>query len=263
MREWHRKAVELFKQGKRPRQIAEELNQSSRQVRRVLSRHGFDLSIRPRQPKYNYDIHFFKHIDTEAKAYFLGLLAADGYMLEGNKNQGFRIKLYLIDREMLVKFGEAIGWTNPTIQKSTGTGWQITVSSHTMFEDLGQLGVVPRKSLILKFCDRVPDDLIRHYIRGYFDGDGCVSWVRTRVGPRLYLTFAGTNEMLTEIESYLHLKLGVKKKRIYTRPNQRIHILQYTSQPEVATIATHFYRNATYFLQRKFNIISSVLKNAE
>ena len=43
--------------------------------------------------------------------------------------------------------------------------------------DLINKGRVPRKSLILKFPteEQVPRGLIRHFIRGYFDGDGWFS----------------------------------------------------------------------------------------
>jgi hypothetical protein len=261
--EWHRKASDLFTARMRPRQIAEKLGKSPRQVRRVLNAQGRDLTEGQSLPRLGYDHHFFHQIGTEAKAYFLGLLAADGYMLEGNKNQGYRVRLSLVDKSILLRFVEAIGLENPTLQRHWTKGWTLTIASRIMFEELCALGVVPRKSLVLGFCNQVPYELRQHYIRGYFDGDGCASWVKTRVGPRLYLIFAGTFKMLSGIEQHFRLELAVGRKEIYARPNERIRILQYTSQKEIAVIGVYLYRHATYFLQRKFDSVSKILLHSD
>lgn len=46
-----------------------------------------------------------------------------------------------------------------------------------MANDLINLGCIPRKTLVLKFPNEstVPKQLIKHFIRGYMDGDGCIS----------------------------------------------------------------------------------------
>lgn len=54
---------------------------------------------------------------------------------------------------------------------------RIQISSKTLTADLLKLGCTPRKSLTLKFPNDgifKSNDLIRHFIRGYFDGDGSV-----------------------------------------------------------------------------------------
>ena len=117
MKPWHKSAIELFQSGERPSQIARELEQSPRQVRRVLTANGIDLSDGQLLPRGEYVYDFFKEINSESKAYFLGLLSADGYLLEGNKNQGYRIKLSLIDRDILLDFASAIGIANPKIHR--------------------------------------------------------------------------------------------------------------------------------------------------
>lgn len=263
MKPWHQRALEYFSAGKRPAQIANELEQSPRQVRRVLSKNGMDLSDGQRLPRSEYDFRFFKEIDSEAKAYFLGLLAADGYLLEGNENQGYRIKLCLIDCESLLDFAGAVGIKNPKIYRKGINGWEISISSQTMFFDLGALGVTPRKSLTLEFCRRVPDQFVRHYIRGYFDGDGCASWVRIRRYRYLHLNFAGTFEMLSAIENYLRAALQLAPKKIYSRPLQRIRVLQYTSQSDVSRVAMHLYGKSQYFMRRKYEIVTGVMNTPE
>ncbi len=119
---------------------------------------------------------YFNTIDTEAKAYWLGLLFADGYNYEARD----RVVLTLAqtDIEILERFARDIGYVNqiytvipklPNCQPLR----TVTINSRTMSEALARLGCVQRKSLILEIPS-IPDDLMRHFMRGYFDGDGCI-----------------------------------------------------------------------------------------
>ncbi len=94
-----------------------------------------------------------------------------------------------------------------------------------MFEDLCKHGCVPNKSLILEFPKTVPSDLIHHFIRGYFDGDGSVfitrkKWIRTpKTLPRIEYTdyigisFNGTKELLEGINEHFYISTVSKEKR--------------------------------------------------
>ena len=55
------------------------------------------------------------------------------------------------------------------------TPFRLTVNSYTLCQDLEKYGIVPRKSLILKFPNNISDEMLPHIIRGYFDGDGSIS----------------------------------------------------------------------------------------
>jgi hypothetical protein len=52
----------------------------------------------------------------------------------------------------------------------------LTFSSREMCKDVEKLGGIKHKSLILEFpsFDIVPEKYMSHFIRGYFDGDGCI-----------------------------------------------------------------------------------------
>ena len=65
-----------------------------------------------------------------------------------------------------------------------------------MFNDLIKQGCVPNKSLILTFPNKyqVPKNLINHFIRGYFDGDGSIyEYSKTHAGS---ISFIGTESVL-------------------------------------------------------------------
>ena len=94
-----------------------------------------------------------------------------------------------------------------------------------MYNDLIKQGCVPRKSLILTFpnTNQVPENLINHFIRGYFDGDGSISYgIRERYSVRkkqnlkriaVKADFVGTKEMLNEINKRVNFNDLEKEKR--------------------------------------------------
>lgn len=81
---------------------------------------------------------------------------------------------------------------------------RFAVSNKKLVSDLIKLGCVPCKSLILTFPNKEifkTDDLVKHFIRGYFDGDGCISYSSNKYyKPRC--SILGTRSILENIEKY-------------------------------------------------------------
>src|SRR5699024_9205607 len=132
--------------------------------------------------KYKINHNFFDEIDTEEKAYWLGFLYADGCVRE---DRGcFRLGLQARDVRHLEKFRESLD-SNHTIKETNKVtnekiyyGNYIFIHSKKLVKNLVEKGCFENKSLTLKFpsYDIVPKHLIYHFIRGYFDGDGSVSY---------------------------------------------------------------------------------------
>jgi len=124
-------------------------------------------------------------------AWVLGYIAADGCVMN-YKNKPY-FNLPSIDKETLEKVKRAMDSEHPIhIQSKPGvryfqtdgkyhycsnTQYQFLVSRRTIVEDLIKLGITPRKSNTLQMPP-VPQKYLRHFIRGYMDGDGFIS--RTR-----------------------------------------------------------------------------------
>jgi hypothetical protein len=135
---------------------------------------------------------FFNVIDTEEKAYWLGFIFADGYISfsESNMKKGqlattycTGIKLQWSDREHLKKFNKSISGNYKVFKeishpdgfrKNTTEAAKILVYSQQMYNDLNKY-FDRDKTYTAKFPN-IPEDLIRHFIRGYFDGDGCFTF---------------------------------------------------------------------------------------
>jgi len=120
-------------------------------------------------------------------AYVLGFFAADGYMI-ANKRGAHFIDFYSNDREILEKIRKIIASDHTITIRSRQNehqknSYRLQIGSKVWFKDLTKLGFVQNKSLVLRF-PTVPVQYRSHFIRGYFDGDGCVSfgryWVKNR-----------------------------------------------------------------------------------
>jgi hypothetical protein len=121
----------------------------------------------------NFDENYFETIDAEEKAYFLGFISADGCVIERNGNcRVLSIHINKQDIDILEKFKKEINYEGEiSMGKSRSRMCTIFCTSMKMFNDLSKYNVTPRKSRILKF-PKLPENMIHHYMRGYFDGDG-------------------------------------------------------------------------------------------
>lgn len=166
--------------------------------------------------KYYYNSDFFQDIDTEEKAYWLGFLYADGcinrmYRNEKLKAMDLELGLCREDETHIEKFLNSLE-SNVEIKHKTiklnGRIYEasrVQICSTKMCRDLIDKGCTPTKSLTLEFpnTETVPQDLIRHFVRGYFDGDGCVSINDKNI---IIANFVGTSDMLHGISDFLMQK---------------------------------------------------------
>jgi hypothetical protein len=129
---------------------------------------------------------FFKNIETELQAYLLGLHASDG-SLDKVRNT-FRIKMSDVDKETIdlykiispnARTFEVGNYSSiKTIRNRhihTGNIYGIEINSIILINDLINLGFGFRKTYSENHLPDIPKHLIRHFIRGYFDGDGCIT----------------------------------------------------------------------------------------
>jgi hypothetical protein len=249
--------IESYNSGLKVNDILSMFNISSvRQLQRILKRGGRDKIIPGK--KYNFNESFFEKIDTENKAYWLGFLFADGFVRKRGNSFNIELKLASRDRNHLLKFKEAIESNNKikdsfikrtykskdVIYYSSG----LCLSSKKMFQDLERHGCVERKSLILEPPKNVSEDLIPHFIRGYFDGDGYISNYILRSKKEYKIGILGTQCLLEWINKILSQN-GLSKRKINFR--NKISIIQYNKKDK-DLFFDYLYKNANIFLERKY-----------
>ncbi len=216
-------------------------------------------------PKYKINSYFFESIDNEVKAYWLGFLYADGCM---TKTGGINLLLSTDDRNHLQKYKIDLGIENPiedTISKikNSKTGYQhaskVRVTDKKLYSDLVKLGCTRLKTLTLRFPspNQVPEVLIRHFIRGYFDGDGSV-WEALISGGKyksLQCGITSTYDIVMNIKKVL-LAVGISKVETVPHPHSGasgIYILRIRRNNDVIKFYNYIYQNSTVYMDRKKN----------
>lgn len=160
--------------GKTSAELAKEFRCCVSTIDRLCHRYGIALPVikHARLRKKTFDTRFFKTINTEQKAYILGFISADGGR---DRNWGIKISLHPKDSELLYRFSEILKCNYKPVLVENGTRVKLSLYDVDMVKDLEKYGVVERKTFTLPFAKNVPENLIRHYLRGMFDGDGSFS----------------------------------------------------------------------------------------
>ena len=256
------KVIELYNSGYSLNQLQSIIGSSKSQIRGYLLANNIKIrgSKKNFTPQYNtlcgsksgkrFNDRIFEKIDTEEKAYWLGFFYADGYVIEKGNIVG--ITLQAKDVEHLHKFNRFVEMTENNVKyhpKKTKERiydlyrWEI--GNFNLYQSLVKNGCVPRKSLILKFPNEtiLPKNLIKHFIRGYFDGDGCVCLTnKTRE-----ISILGTAEMLNEIKNIT----GIFKQKVNKPKNKNIYQLNQFNE-NAFNFLKYIYEDATIYLNRKY-----------
>ena len=199
-----------------------------------------------------YDFNIFNKIDTEEKAYWLGFLYADGYITNSKGNCRVSLCLKKDDYEHVLKFKNFLNIPNEITLKTNkmGDAYRITFRNKQIVSDLINLGCVPNKSLILKFptSEQVPNNLIRHFMRGYFDGDGYLG-LRTNNKFKIRGSILGTEEFVLEFLKVLSIDKNPKKcNNIFTFEFRYLELLKFCE---------FVYDDCTVYLERKYQIFKN------
>ena len=169
----------LYRSGASICQLAETFGVSPQAVYQFLRREG--TPIRPlsvSHTRYRCNHAFFQVVNTEATAYWLGFLSADGHISPRKRSVDvLTLTLSTHDQTHLDHFKQAISAEHPVRVYITKKGFgycRLAIASQELVDDLATLGIGPLKRHRLSF-PTVPSHLIHHFMRGYFDGDGSIS----------------------------------------------------------------------------------------
>lgn len=241
-------AVELHEQGHSIKEISKILKKKDNRISEYLQSVGCIISMNNQKHEYHDEI--FRCIDTEEKAYWLGFLSADGCV----HNNILELTLKEGDKEHVEMFARFASPTAEVKYRKSTKAYRVNICSKEICDDLISLGVTPRKSLTLQFCDQVPQHLIHHYIRGYVDGDGSVGLYNK--GKDAYFGVLGTEEFLNEIVSVLGLKHNKKRR------HGEAYEIRYGGNKQVPPILERLYGDATVYLQRKYEKYQQIMDYA-
>ena len=199
--------------------------------------------VKPRQ-KYTADYEFFKNIDNEEKAYFLGMLTADGHIGKDG------VYLGLVDLDVIEQFNKSLKSNYPIKEykgpKSKQILYQVRIYNMSMKKSLEKYGIIPNKTFNI-FVPDLPKYLYEHYIRGVFDGDGYVT--KNKAG-HFYFGISSSNKKFLE---QLRNIIPIPGLVIYDCTGTSTYELRTTSKINAINIHNYMYKEATIYMKRKFN----------
>ncbi len=192
---------------------------------------------------------FFKDINTEEKAYYLGFICADGSI--NNKKSKLSITINTKDIEILYKFKDLLKTTTPItsriyVDKRTKKNINTTsfqLYSKRIVNDLKLLMINENKSKQLNL-PKINDELIRFFIRGLFDGDG-------HIGKK-QIDLISTNECLDDIIFYL-TKNNINVLKNILSINKKKNVFKLFIGKDRMKFLNLIYENSQIHLTRKYD----------
>lgn len=255
----HETICELYKGGDSSTCLAERFQTSARTICSILESHGIPRTYQFRLKYELKNPRFFQTIDSEQKAYWLGFIAADGYI--NPKKNRFDIRLHIKDKAHLALLRDALGSGYPLVDRHVidKTGRKIDSSGFSMrcadlARDLHSYpGMDNHKSFNLLWPDELLEGLVNHYIRGYMDGDGGFYVQTRRNRPSLRYTFevTSTPRFLAGLQRKLVMHCNLRYTKLYPQRNPKTAKLIYGGRLQVERIYHYLYQNATIWLHRK------------
>lgn len=220
------------------KQLGKEFNCSYPTIRNLLNKHK--IKSRGNKQGYPRDEFYFNKIDTEEKAYWLGFLYADGCVHSNN----YEISVNITDKEHIEKFKAAIKAFNHNITEiqdkrfqNAKTLYQFSIRDKQLHQDLIKWGCIPQKSLLINKIPNIPRDYVSHFLRGYFDGDGSLHYLRGTNNYRI--SFVGTKDFLNDIQKELQTNVSLQSNIA-----GKAYVLQIAGKRQIERILNYLYNNS-------------------
>lgn len=248
------------------RDIANDNNMPYSTVYYGFKRRGIDITLyKVDKRKYKVNDNYFSSINTEDKAYVLGLLMADGHI---NKKNEVCLKLKEEDKYVVEYVLRQLSPNKPLFKDSskkngkTFHAYKMEVRSDQLCKDLNKLGIYNGKT----GNETLPDltfGLYPHFIRGYFDGDGSISKTNKGPGKSYQIYICCTNKKFLEDTRSL---LGFGNIYRESRPTIDMYTFRVNSIGDKVRLIRYMYQDCkSFYMKRKaekcVNYVNTVLRH--
>lgn len=223
--------------------------------------HQKSIPKSPRWPKQSVESFF----ETWAPdmAYILGYFAADGW-LSKNKRGSCYLGFTSADKELILAVKKLMKVSNKIeVYQPKGNSklrFTLQIGSKILYKKMETFGFTPKKSLTIKLPS-IPSKLLGHFLRGYFDGDGCATFVfrrRKNRNNRLYPCYSihlasGSYQFLYKLQKQLNNVLNITGGCLYA--GKGCTRLTYTSNNVVKLFDFMYNQPGLPYLKRKYIIL--------
>lgn len=255
--------IEDYLNNKSLRQIQKDYDVTRQTVAKFLEKKGIKTTKGNHYRTYFHNEDYFEKIDSKEKAYWLGMMFADGYIIDNSNNYGQdKVGLSLAEDslDVLEKFKKAINATNPITWEKKDVGQSIgrlLVTSQKMADDLIDKGCFKQKSLILK-PPKISNEFVYDFIRGFFDGDGSLIKSQQSDKVRWGINFTSTYEMVCWLKDIFGFGSIVKEKR-----REKTYYFAFGGNKRIELFYHLLYDNATVWMDRKYNKFQDFLNTSK
>jgi intein-encoded DNA endonuclease-like protein len=230
------------------KEISIKYNRGDKVIHDILKSNNIDIN---RKYKCNFD--YFNNIDNSEKAYWLGFLYADAGMDKYSMNLSIDIK----DINHLHKFNEDLN--SDMIIRFIKNMCILKISNKQFVDNLIKNGCVPKKSLIIRYPN-IDKKFNRDFIRGYFDGDGCISIRKSNNKNGTFDISSGSINFLNEIKTILIDELNISNNKIYMSKKKKYGSIEWSKKDDLIKLFNYLYTNSPY-LDRKKEKFQLLLNN--
>lgn len=206
--------------------------------------------------KYKYNWDFFEK-DSEELYYFLGFVAADGYI----SNNEIEIGLNEKDVSLLEKFRDLIVPEKPLYYKAKTKSYTLKISCLKQISKFKTFySMTSNKKHDEMHYPNIPDKYQKDFIRGYIDGDGNIDTTKgyrvidgeKRVYAGLRLRILGNENFLTSLNNETKKHYQHKTNRLTKKGKENVYYLTYNFKT-ANNILEWIYKNANIYLKRKYD----------
>lgn len=203
---------------------------------------------------------YFENIDSKEKAYWIGWLLTDGGISSDNNN--IQMSLQKQD-EYILRLLESDLCISNHISPHHEDYVRFSLGSKKMVKDLSQYGIIPNKTLTLKFPSNISSEFDSSLLRGMFEGDGGLTvGIATRfykhrnksyTRPYQELSFTGTYDMCEGFQNMLLKHIEIPRKNV--KHNHSIYRVRWSNKEEIIKILDFLYADCEkHCLTRKYNL---------
>jgi hypothetical protein len=271
-KEQEKQVIQIYKQ--RPmtyEECAKLCGLSYCSIFKILKRNNIKPYSKNKLFSPNFQEDYFETIDSEDKAYFLGLIMTDGCISTTSSTKFVAIELKSNDNYILQKLLDCIGSTRKLTTDKRCDCMTATICGEKIVADLKKHGCKERSSLTQEFPTTIPDEMMRHFVRGLIDGDGSIGYYSVvkngRVRNNHYKNIrmcSGNYNFLKDMMIYMNDRLGLKLNyEVIQKEKEHLYSFKYGNKHDLSLIIHWLYDDATIYLKRKKEICDKILAEIE
>lgn len=225
-----------------------------KKIHSILVESGRTIADNSEHRKYCVNSHYFDEILNQNQAYILGFLYADGCMIDQNNNYSIQLFLQECDKEIIEKISNELDSTYPirfrdyqNAKIKSKNQYGIKIEDKIMYNSLMKFGLTPRKSLTLEYPTTLGKNLEKHFIRGYFDGDGGFGVYEKGSTCCIMSTFM----FCEKVKEIVEREVGVHCSIYHYKNGKTTSTLQISGRRQIKKFLDWLYDGAEMFLKRK------------